>query len=54
MPNVFLTPHIAGVTDAAEFRFFSLMVDEVLRVLAWLPPAVPLCCRVSHDQGPHS
>jgi phosphoglycerate dehydrogenase-like enzyme len=34
MPNVFLSPHIAGVTAAAEPRFFALMVDEVLRVLA--------------------
>jgi D-3-phosphoglycerate dehydrogenase len=34
LPNVFLSPHIAGVTAAAEPRFFDLMVDEVLRVLA--------------------
>jgi phosphoglycerate dehydrogenase-like enzyme len=34
LPNVFLSPHIAGVTAAAEPRFFVLMVDEVLRVLA--------------------
>jgi phosphoglycerate dehydrogenase-like enzyme len=33
LPNVFLSPHIAGVTAAAEPRFFDLMVDEVLRVL---------------------
>jgi phosphoglycerate dehydrogenase-like enzyme len=33
MPNVFLSPHIAGVTDAAEPRFFAYMVDEVQRVL---------------------
>ena len=33
LPNVFLTPHIAGVTDAAEPRFFRYMVDEVARVL---------------------
>jgi phosphoglycerate dehydrogenase-like enzyme len=33
MPNVFLSPHIAGVTDDAEPRFFSYMVDELLRVL---------------------
>ncbi len=34
LPNVFLSPHIAGVTAAAEPRFFDLMVNEVLRVLA--------------------
>lgn len=34
LPNVFLSPHIAGVTAAAEPRFFDLMVDEVLRALA--------------------
>ncbi len=34
MPNVFLSPHIAGVTAECGPRFFDLMVDEVLRVLA--------------------
>ncbi len=34
LPNVFLSPHIAGVTAAAEPRFFDLMAEEVLRVLA--------------------
>ena len=33
LPNVFLSPHIAGVTAASEPRFFDLMVDEVVRVL---------------------
>jgi phosphoglycerate dehydrogenase-like enzyme len=41
MPNVFLSPHIAGVTVQAEPRFFELMVDEVIRVLrghrVWYP-----------------
>ncbi|TDT14916.1 phosphoglycerate dehydrogenase-like enzyme [Ilumatobacter fluminis] len=32
MHNVFLTPHIAGVTAAGRMRFFSLMVDEIERV----------------------
>lgn len=45
MPNVFLTPHIAGVTDAAEFRFFSLMVDEVVRVLSGYRPRYRLLPR---------
>jgi phosphoglycerate dehydrogenase-like enzyme len=32
LPNVFLSPHIAGVTAAARVRYFSLMVDELERV----------------------
>jgi|DewCreStandDraft_2_1066082.scaffolds.fasta_scaffold00202_4 phosphoglycerate dehydrogenase-like enzyme len=31
LPNVFLTPHIAGVTAASGPRFFRLMVDELER-----------------------
>jgi phosphoglycerate dehydrogenase-like enzyme len=31
LPNVFLTPHIAGVTAASRTRFFTLMVDELKR-----------------------
>jgi D-3-phosphoglycerate dehydrogenase / 2-oxoglutarate reductase len=31
LPNVFLTPHIAGVTAESRRRFFSLAVDECLR-----------------------
>jgi D-3-phosphoglycerate dehydrogenase len=31
MPNVFLSPHIAGVTAACGPRFFSYMVDELER-----------------------
>ncbi|MCC6628029.1 MAG: hypothetical protein IT340_11575 [Chloroflexi bacterium] len=34
MPNVFLTPHIAGVTAASRPRFFHLMVDELTRFFA--------------------
>lgn len=34
MPNVFLTPHIAGVTAAGRHRFFELMVDELERCFA--------------------
>jgi phosphoglycerate dehydrogenase-like enzyme len=34
LPNVFLTPHIAGVTAAGGPRFFRLMVDELGRFLA--------------------
>lgn len=31
LPNVFLSPHIAGVTAASRQRFFALMVDELDR-----------------------
>ncbi len=31
LPNVFLSPHIAGVTAASRPRFFELMVDELDR-----------------------
>lgn len=34
MRNVFLTPHIAGVTAASRTRFFSLMVEELRRFFA--------------------
>lgn len=45
MPGVFLSPHIAGVTDAAEPRFFRYMVDEVTRVLAGYRPRFRLVPR---------
>ena len=48
MPNVFLSPHIAGVTAEAEPRFFAYMVDEVLRVFAGRRPRFPLLQR-EHD-----
>jgi phosphoglycerate dehydrogenase-like enzyme len=32
LPNVFLSPHIAGVTAACRPRFFSFLVDEIERV----------------------
>jgi phosphoglycerate dehydrogenase-like enzyme len=31
LPNVLLTPHIAGVTEESRRRFFALMVDELER-----------------------
>jgi phosphoglycerate dehydrogenase-like enzyme len=34
LPNVFLSPHIAGVTAACRPRFFSFMVDELERMLS--------------------
>jgi D-3-phosphoglycerate dehydrogenase / 2-oxoglutarate reductase len=34
LPNVFMSPHIAGVTAACRPRFFSFMVDELERFYA--------------------
>ena len=31
LENVFVTPHIAGVTEQSYPRFFTLMVDELNR-----------------------
>jgi D-3-phosphoglycerate dehydrogenase len=45
MPNVFLSPHIAGVTAQCEPRFFDLMVDEVTRVLRGYRVNYPLLPR---------
>jgi D-3-phosphoglycerate dehydrogenase / 2-oxoglutarate reductase len=42
LPNVFLSPHIAGVTEESRRRFFSLMVDECLRHFDGLEPLSPL------------
>jgi phosphoglycerate dehydrogenase-like enzyme len=38
LPNVFLSPHIAGVTAASRPRFFELMVDELERFFAGYRP----------------
>lgn len=38
MPNVFLSPHIAGVTEESRRRFFALMVDECLRHFTGFEP----------------
>jgi phosphoglycerate dehydrogenase-like enzyme len=38
LPNVFLTPHIAGYTQESRRRFFAFMVDECLRHFARLEP----------------
>jgi len=38
LPNVFVTPHVAGVTAESRRRFFSLLVDECLRHFAGLEP----------------
>jgi phosphoglycerate dehydrogenase-like enzyme len=46
MSNVFLSPHIAGVTVEAQPRFFALMVDEIERFAAGLEPRAQLTDRV--------
>ncbi|MGD0439736.1 MAG: NAD(P)-dependent oxidoreductase [Acidimicrobiales bacterium] len=38
LPNVFVSPHVAGVTSESRRRFFSLMVDECLRHFEGLEP----------------
>jgi phosphoglycerate dehydrogenase-like enzyme len=42
LPNVFLSPHIAGVTEESRRRFFELMVDEIIRHLSGLEPLTEL------------
>jgi D-3-phosphoglycerate dehydrogenase / 2-oxoglutarate reductase len=46
LQNVFLTPHIAGVTEESRRRFFALMVDECLRHFAGLEPRSELTAEV--------
>jgi D-3-phosphoglycerate dehydrogenase len=41
-PNVFLSPHIGGVTEESRRRFFTLMVDECLRHFDGLEPLAQL------------
>lgn len=45
LPNVFLSPHIAGVTLASRHRFFSLMVDELERFFGGDEPLFELTPR---------
>jgi len=46
LPNVFVSPHIAGVTAESRLRFFSLMVDEYLRHFEGLEPRSELTSNV--------
>jgi phosphoglycerate dehydrogenase-like enzyme len=41
-PNVFLSPHVAGVTEESRRRFFELMVSEIIRHLDGLEPLAEL------------
>ena len=45
LPNVFLSPHIAGVTLASRHRFVSLMVDELERFFEGEEPLFELTPR---------
>jgi phosphoglycerate dehydrogenase-like enzyme len=51
MPNVFCTPHIAGVTEESRRRFFSLMVDECLRHFGGLEPLYELTPEIVARRG---
>jgi D-3-phosphoglycerate dehydrogenase / 2-oxoglutarate reductase len=51
LPNVFVTPHIAGVTEESRRRFFSLMVDECLRHFDGLEPWAELTPRIVRERG---
>jgi phosphoglycerate dehydrogenase-like enzyme len=51
LPNVFCTPHIAGVTEESRRRFFSLMVDECLRHFAGLGVRYELTAEVVDRRG---
>jgi phosphoglycerate dehydrogenase-like enzyme len=42
LPHVFLSPHIAGVTEESRRRFFELMVTEIFRHLDGLEPLAEL------------
>ncbi|MDA8296522.1 MAG: NAD(P)-dependent oxidoreductase [Actinomycetota bacterium] len=46
--NVFVTPHIAGVTAESRTRFFSLMVDELARHFGGCEPQNLLTARIAH------
>ncbi|SFN91542.1 Phosphoglycerate dehydrogenase [Geodermatophilus obscurus] len=49
--NVFLTPHIAGVTARSRPQFFALMVDELLRFTAGRRPRYELTPTVAAVRG---
>ncbi len=51
LPNVMLTPHLAGATGQSRKRFFALMVDEVLRHFAGLEPHARLTSRSRDGRG---
>ncbi|MGO9582625.1 MAG: NAD(P)-dependent oxidoreductase [Acidimicrobiales bacterium] len=54
LPNVFVSPHIAGVTAESRRRFFSLMVDECLAHFAGLEPLGELTSGIVRLRTPPS
>jgi phosphoglycerate dehydrogenase-like enzyme len=46
LPNVFLSPHVAGVTEESRRRFFELMVAEIIRHLDGFEPLAELTAGV--------
>ncbi|MFN8524115.1 MAG: hydroxyacid dehydrogenase [Chloroflexota bacterium] len=51
LPNVFLSPHIAGVTAANRPRFFSFMVDELERFYAGHETMFDITSRTLANRG---
>lgn len=51
LPNVFLSPHIAGTTVESRTRFFTLMVHELERVFADAEPRAMLTPRIVAVRG---
>ena len=51
MRNVFLSPHIGGMTVEAQPRFFSLMVDELERLRDGAEPRAQLTDRAILGRG---
>ncbi|MVA76609.1 hypothetical protein GC722_11325 [Auraticoccus sp. F435] len=51
LPNVLLSPHIAGVTEEARPRFFTVMVDEIERFLTGREPRAQLTDAVMAGRG---
>jgi phosphoglycerate dehydrogenase-like enzyme len=51
MRNVFLSPHIGGMTVEAQSRFFTLMVDELERMHEGAEPRAQLTDRALRGRG---
>lgn len=51
LPNVFLSPHFAGVTDASRPRFFTFMVDELQRFFGGHETMFDITPRVLANRG---
>lgn len=51
LPNVFLSPHVAGTTVESRSRFFGLMVEEIERLIRGAEPRALLTRRVVAIRG---